>query len=32
VKAHRHSVMQKIGAKSVAELVSIAVKLGHPVA
>ena len=32
VKAHRHSVMQKFGAKSVAELVSIAVKLGHPVA
>jgi len=32
VKAHRHSVMQKLEAKSVAELVSIAVKLGHPVA
>jgi FixJ family two-component response regulator len=32
VKAHRHSVMQKFGAKSVAELVSIAVKIGHPVA
>ena len=32
VKAHRHSVMQKFGAKSIAELVSIAVKLGHPVA
>ena len=32
VKAHRHSVMQKLGAKSVAELVSIAVKIGHPVA
>lgn len=32
VKAHRHSVMQKLEAKSVAELVSIAVKLGHQVA
>jgi FixJ family two-component response regulator len=32
VKAHRHSVMQKLGARSVAELVSIAVKIGHPVA
>jgi DNA-binding NarL/FixJ family response regulator len=27
VKAHRHSVMQKLGARSVAELVSIAVKI-----
>ncbi len=32
VKAHRHAVMEKLGAKSVAELVSIAVKTGHPVA
>ena len=32
VKAHRHSVMEKLGARSVAELVSIAVKIGHPVA
>jgi FixJ family two-component response regulator len=32
VKAHRHSVMQKLEARSVAELVSIAVKIGHPVA
>jgi FixJ family two-component response regulator len=32
VKAHRHSVMQKLGAGSVAELVSIAVKIGHLVA
>jgi FixJ family two-component response regulator len=32
VKAHRHSVMQRPGARSVAELVSIAVKIGHPVA
>ena len=32
VKAHRHSIMQKLGARSVAELVSIAVKIGHPVA
>lgn len=32
VRAHRHSVMQKLGARSVAELVSIAVKIGHPVA
>jgi FixJ family two-component response regulator len=32
VKAHRHSVMEKLGAKSVAELVSIAVQIGQPVA
>jgi FixJ family two-component response regulator len=32
VKAHRHSVMQKLKAKSVAELVSIAVQIGQPVA
>jgi FixJ family two-component response regulator len=32
VKAHRHSVMEKLKAKSVAELVSIAVQVGQPVA
>jgi FixJ family two-component response regulator len=32
VKAHRHSVMQKLNAKSVAELVSVAVQIGQPVA
>jgi FixJ family two-component response regulator len=32
VKAHRHSVMEKLKAKSVAELVSIAVQIGQPVA
>ena len=32
VKAHRHSVMEKLRASSVAELVSIAVQIGQPVA
>lgn len=32
VKVHRHSVMQKLGARSVAKLVSIAVKIGHLIA